>query len=522
MAVGALAVITIVTLGFSFNMRAQYKTSLNYLTAIKAGYMAESGIERAVADLKADAKARFIYEKNNLNNVFNDWGASAAIMNMTLGDGAYSVAVEDEQSKININTASQALLENIGFTTAQASDIIAYITANGPFSIVEELRKIGSIDEDAYNKVAGYLTANSYCDPNCLGQSPVNVNTAADDVLKAVFKNLSNGTVTITSEDAKTLAEGMEAARPIGMWLAFNDAVDAALSDITKREIVKNNCNPNNDKSALASSATTELCFFSGGYYMIDSIGTIGKYTNRVKTIVKVYDMVNESTSADFSGGIFKNVNTSNAVGAGPIPNSVKIGYYDDFSSNNEWVLSGTASITGVLTTNSNDIATLNKNLDKYVLDGTELISVDVTPRNDGTTGFQALPHPFYTVSGPPIQTIEAKVVENRLQLTSMDCTATWDNLRLLTKTGNYITRSYTIPADAEKPAYTTPYSTTTRVDPTNYSSSIYLSFDSADANTIKIKANFDNPALSSSAMVLEDIWFTYLPKTKFLYRQEG
>lgn len=530
MAVGALSVITIVTLGFSFNMQAQYKTSLNYLNALKVRYIAESGVERAVANLKEDAKARFIYEKGSLNTISNDWDTNAAMTNMALGSGKYSVTVDDEQSKININTASQALLVNVGFTTQQASDIIAYRapTANGPFNFIDELKKIASIASIAdttYNTMTGILTVNSYSDSNSfVGRAPVNINTASDDVLTAVMINLSDDATSISTADAADIVAKIKSKRPIKSWSDFNDAVELSGISSAQKQIVKINCNPNCDKSTL-STRTTEFCFFSGGYYTIQSNAAIGdRYASRVKAIVKIYEMKNESTSADFlnAGASFSNVNASDLcpAGTGTIPNSLKIGYFDDFSSNSEWVPSSLL-ISGALTTNSNDIATLNKNSGKYFLDDADLISVDVSPRNDGASGFLTLPHTFYSADGPPAQTIEASVVGNRLQLTSVNCTATWDNLRVLTRTGNYVTRTYTIPTGAEKPTYATPYGTATKVDPGD-GSSISLSFSSPSTDTIQVKADFANPGFASTAAVLEDIWFTYLPKAKFLYRQEG
>lgn len=526
LAVGALAAITVITLGFSFNMQAQYKTSLNYLNALKARYLAESGVERAVADLKEDAKERFTYEKDNLNTISNEWDTNAAMTNAALASGTYSVTVEDEQSKININInmASQKLLQNIGFSIQQASDIIAYTTANGPFNFIEELKKVSSIDETVYNSTAGYLTVSSYRDPNSSGRFPVNVNTAEDKVLQSVLKDLSDGTVTITGDDVELLKTSIKNRRPISSWNRFNEAVDAALSDVAKREIVKNNCNPNRDKSALAS-ATTEFCFFSGGCYTINSTGTIGNYTSRIKAIVKIYETINESTAANFSYGTFTKATYSDSLATWTIPNSLNIGYHDDFGSNNEWLLSGGADISsGELIIPSGGIAWLNKT-GRYTVTTGDWISVNViTPPAGVSSGVlsEALPYQVYYTGGPPPQSIEASITAgNNLKLYSVDCTAKLDNLRILNKTGSYVTRAYTVPTGAEKPAYAVPYGTVTMTDPGD-GSDVSLSFASTGPDTIQVEADFSNPNLASTAAVLEDIWFICLPKAKFLYRQEG
>ena len=525
MAVGALSVITIVTLGFSFNMQAQYRTSLNYLNALKARYIAESGVERAVADLKEDAKARFIYEKGSLNTISNDWDANAAMTNMALGSGKYSVTVEDEQSKININTASQALLQNVGFTAQQAIDITSYGVPPNQFFVVEELKKVASIDNDTYNKYAGILTVNSYIDNNFLGRAPVNINTASDDVLTAVVINLSDGAIPISAGDAADIVAKIKSKRPIKSWSDFNDAIELSTISSAQKQIVKNNCNPNCDKSSLLTR-TTEFCFFSGGYYTIQSSAAIGdRYASKMKAIVKIYETKNESTSANFSdtGAILANVNANDLcpAGTGTIPNSVKIGYFDDFITNEEWVLSANASVDGVLKTPSGESAILSPNAGKYSVEASDVVSVDV----DGTpSGPVKMPYTFYSSDGPPPQTkggLLAGVAGKSLKLYATNCTATWDNLRILNGSGSYTSRQYSI-SDAADPAVPPViYGTITKALSTD-GSGINLSYSNPSSDTVRIIANFSNPNYASTAAVLEDIWFTYLPKAKFLYRQEG
>jgi len=54
-AVLAIAVLLAIALSFSFNMRLEEKAAANYMSSLQARYVAEAGIEYAVAKLKNDA-----------------------------------------------------------------------------------------------------------------------------------------------------------------------------------------------------------------------------------------------------------------------------------------------------------------------------------------------------------------------------------------------------------------------------------------------------------------------------------
>jgi type II secretory pathway component PulK len=115
--VSILTVVTITVVSFIFTMRMENRAAANYLWQVKAGYIAEAGISHAWAILREDKENGCIdTHSDNWRSQFsggdidnNDDGTDdSRWIEMSSGGktiGRYSVFVEDESSKININTA---------------------------------------------------------------------------------------------------------------------------------------------------------------------------------------------------------------------------------------------------------------------------------------------------------------------------------------------------------------------------------------------------------------------------------
>ena len=103
MAVGILSVVAVMAISFAFNMRMEVMASATYRDGVKAEYLAGAGIARAVADLKENARTDFVYNDE----------VSLAQDNLAAVNGSYTVTVEDEQRKININNANARLINNL-------------------------------------------------------------------------------------------------------------------------------------------------------------------------------------------------------------------------------------------------------------------------------------------------------------------------------------------------------------------------------------------------------------------------
>ncbi|MCK4326680.1 hypothetical protein KAW55_08000 [bacterium] len=248
-AVMAVAVLLAIGLSFAFNMRLEEKCAANYMYGMKAKYLAKAGVARAVAALKIYANnSNYLWA--NYSTLAQGWavGYSGTIEggefdvrytrtiagtgdeNNTLLDvqsdgdvnGHIIRGIIDEESKININTAQNDLLEGLpGIGDSKANDIIGgrpyltiaqVITADniglGIFYGDDEndnhlldSNENDGVDDDADGVLDGgiedLITVSSptITDPagGGIDVSPVNVNTANERVLRAVISTASVG-----------------------------------------------------------------------------------------------------------------------------------------------------------------------------------------------------------------------------------------------------------------------------------------------------------------------------------------
>ena len=102
-----LSILGTMAISFLYKMRIEQRASFNYRDSIKANYIAQAGIERAIAELRNDT--------NEYDDFYENWAKG---FKGELGEGIYNVGIEeeseenieklgifDEASKINLNTA---------------------------------------------------------------------------------------------------------------------------------------------------------------------------------------------------------------------------------------------------------------------------------------------------------------------------------------------------------------------------------------------------------------------------------
>lgn len=80
------------------------------------------------------------------------------VKDRTFEGATTSDAETDAPKKVNINTASkEELLRIPGVGEAKASAILAYREENGPFSSIEELKKVDGIKDGVFSKMKDYI-----------------------------------------------------------------------------------------------------------------------------------------------------------------------------------------------------------------------------------------------------------------------------------------------------------------------------------------------------------------------------
>ncbi len=131
-------------------------------------------------------------------------------------------------------------------------------------------------------------------------RSPVNVNTAPRDVIYAVL-------APVIPADAANVANAVSAhtsTTPFYSWADFNSFIDTLSLSAAVKNIIKNNANPNRIKPA--GGYTTEFSFQAGGYYEVEVIGEVKGMNGRViarkkvSAFIKTYKIARHTTKFDF------------------------------------------------------------------------------------------------------------------------------------------------------------------------------------------------------------------------------
>lgn len=156
-------------------------------TALVAGNLVSIARARALADAGIH---RGLYELGKPATDAERWQANGRSHGFSLDDAEIRVVIRDESAKIDLNTATDALLKGLLFSAGldeeHASQILdaildwrdpddlsrpqgaerdryeaaglPYIPANAPFQAVAELQRVIGVTPDLYRKLAGALT----------------------------------------------------------------------------------------------------------------------------------------------------------------------------------------------------------------------------------------------------------------------------------------------------------------------------------------------------------------------------
>lgn len=146
-----LVILTTIAVGFGHSMMVEYRISSHEIDKLKTMELAKAGIERGIAELTNDS--------TNLATLTSPWRVNgmSSYQNVSLGDGNYTLffgdvaqdnqsqygqagyGMTDENSKLNINTATQRMLMALPNSTQELADCImewcASSTSSGKFPL---------------------------------------------------------------------------------------------------------------------------------------------------------------------------------------------------------------------------------------------------------------------------------------------------------------------------------------------------------------------------------------------------
>lgn len=191
--------LTVVAASFAFSARTDSLVIHNSVSMARAEAAADAGV------------ARGVWESYRIDNSPEQWRRDGAMHEMAFDDAIVRVEMRDESARIDVNTASDALLRglmvSIGLTDEEATRLVdaiadwrdpdslkrpfgaeesdyqaaglTYRPANAPFQAIEEIQLVLGMRPDIFRRIAPMITVYSR-------QSGVATPAATREVLLAI------------------------------------------------------------------------------------------------------------------------------------------------------------------------------------------------------------------------------------------------------------------------------------------------------------------------------------------------
>ncbi|MBL7085423.1 MAG: general secretion pathway protein GspK [Candidatus Omnitrophica bacterium] len=299
----SLCLLSIFAIGLGSKVSQDINVASYFQNKPQARFLALAAIKRAEAILEDDTNSFDCLNEFWATGRYSD-DEESVFNEAKLGNGAYSIGMVDEERKININTASQDVLERL-FRIASGVDIddahiiassiidwrdtdsnpledgaedsfykqlkIPYECKDGNFQVIEELLLIRGMTDEIFLKVKDSITV--------YGEGKVNINTAGRQALYSLGMN-----------DALT--------EKILFYRKGNDGIEGTEDD----NVLKGQASITNDLKAGAGLTEEELNkiveLTSAGLLTVDSknfsINAEGRVGRRREWIVCIVDKERE------------------------------------------------------------------------------------------------------------------------------------------------------------------------------------------------------------------------------------
>lgn len=256
MAMWIMTILMVVATSFAFMMRTELKMATNFRNEMQTYYLALAGVEYAIALLRNDG--------GSTDNLTETWYTSTTgAGEITLAPGTYTVIVEDESGKINLNTADNESLD--GLEEVDSSKAAAIIDYPKDFDTIRELPKCPEVGIDVWNgKSTNDYDQMTHWNKDAItvyttpidSADQININTAAWYALRGLFDG-----------DAETGLSDRE------IYEIRNYVDDTPLETISIANLDAIPYISNNEATALA--AGNQLKVTSEGFFRIISTGYI-------------------------------------------------------------------------------------------------------------------------------------------------------------------------------------------------------------------------------------------------------
>ncbi|MDD5132178.1 MAG: helix-hairpin-helix domain-containing protein [bacterium] len=169
-----LVILEVVIGGLVYIARLQARISNYRYRECQARAISRSGIERVIGTIYE------IQGQKNIDESFPEIYPRS--LSGEIGDGQYAIRLVNEESKINLNTASKAVLEKVFVASdltnsAIVLDLVCQYHANGwKLKTIRELLLHENISEEMVAKIGAIATVNS--------NGKININTVSAELLK--------------------------------------------------------------------------------------------------------------------------------------------------------------------------------------------------------------------------------------------------------------------------------------------------------------------------------------------------
>lgn len=155
------------------------------------------------------AKSAFLYAKEKIvkdETAYDTLYKLRQEQERELGIGKFIYTLSDEESKININNASEEVISKLpGLSSELAESIIS--SSLRPFQAKGEILAVEGITQEAFDECKGFITVH--------GEGKININTASIQALQAIGLDEN---IVATIDDFRKGPDGEEAGKDDGVF----------------------------------------------------------------------------------------------------------------------------------------------------------------------------------------------------------------------------------------------------------------------------------------------------------------